>query len=45
MSAGLSLVAIETNLVDIIWEKYDRPSPPSDGVSVLGIEYTGNFLY
>ncbi|XP_032229694.1 xaa-Pro aminopeptidase 1 isoform X1 [Nematostella vectensis] len=40
-SAGLTLVHTETNLVDIVWEKHDRPCPPSDGVMPLGLSYTG----
>lgn len=38
-SAGHSLVAVQENLIDAIWE--DRPARPSTQLSVLGLGYTG----
>uniref|UniRef100_A0A673JEM3 Xaa-Pro aminopeptidase 1 n=1 Tax=Sinocyclocheilus rhinocerous TaxID=307959 RepID=A0A673JEM3_9TELE len=38
-SAGHSLVAVQDNLIDTIWE--DRPAPPSTKLITLGLKYTG----
>ncbi|GAA6098049.1 xaa-Pro aminopeptidase 1 isoform X1 [Tachysurus ichikawai] len=38
-SAGHSLVAVQENLIDAVWE--DRPARPSNQLSVLGLSYTG----
>uniref|UniRef100_A0A4W4F960 Xaa-Pro aminopeptidase 1 n=1 Tax=Electrophorus electricus TaxID=8005 RepID=A0A4W4F960_ELEEL len=38
-SAGHSLVAVQQNLIDAIWE--DRPARPSTQLSALGLKYTG----
>lgn len=37
--AGHSLVAVQDNLIDIIWT--DRPERPSTQLRTLGLEYTG----
>ncbi|XP_068708734.1 xaa-Pro aminopeptidase 1-like [Montipora foliosa] len=41
LSAGLSLVFTEKNLVDLVWEDHDRPDPPNEGLMVLDISFTG----
>ncbi|XP_067252480.1 xaa-Pro aminopeptidase 1 isoform X2 [Chanodichthys erythropterus] len=38
-SAGHSLVAVQDNLIDAIWE--DRPPRPSTKLMALGLKYTG----
>lgn len=38
-SAGHSLVAVQDNLIDAIWE--DRPTRPSTKLIALGLKYTG----
>lgn len=38
-SAGHSLVAVQANLIDAVWE--DRPSRPSTKLIALGLKYTG----
>lgn len=38
-AAGLSLVPITTNLIDVIWE--DRPTPPCNTIQPLSVKYTG----
>lgn len=38
-SAGHSLVAVQDNLIDAIWE--DRPPRPSTKLIALGLKYTG----
>ncbi|KAG1939871.1 xaa-Pro aminopeptidase 1 isoform X1 [Pimephales promelas] len=38
-SAGHSLVAVQENLIDAIWE--DRPTRPSTKLIALGLKYTG----
>jgi len=40
-AAGLSLVFTEKNLVDLVWEDHGRPDPPSEGLMVLDIAFTG----
>ena len=40
-SSGLSLVYTEQNLVDIVWEEHCRPKPPSEGLIVMDVSYTG----
>ncbi|XP_031144945.1 xaa-Pro aminopeptidase 1 isoform X1 [Sander lucioperca] len=38
-SAGHSLVAVQDNLIDVVW--MDRPERPSTQLRTLGLEYTG----
>uniref|UniRef100_A0A8C2I4G8 Xaa-Pro aminopeptidase 1 n=1 Tax=Cyprinus carpio TaxID=7962 RepID=A0A8C2I4G8_CYPCA len=38
-SAGHSLVAVQDNLIDVIWE--DRPARPSTKLITLGLKHTG----
>lgn len=38
-SAGHSLVAMQDNLIDVVWE--DRPARPSTQLITLGLDYTG----
>ncbi|PWA14938.1 hypothetical protein CCH79_00014248 [Gambusia affinis] len=38
-SAGHSLVAVQDNLIDVVWT--DRPERPSTQLRTLGLEYTG----
>ncbi|CAL9700505.1 unnamed protein product [Knipowitschia caucasica] len=38
-SAGHSLVAVQENMIDVIWS--DRPERPSTQLRTLGLEYTG----
>uniref|UniRef100_A0A3Q3IBY6 X-prolyl aminopeptidase (aminopeptidase P) 1, soluble n=1 Tax=Monopterus albus TaxID=43700 RepID=A0A3Q3IBY6_MONAL len=38
-SAGHSLVAVQENLIDVVWT--DRPERPSTPLRALGVEYTG----
>uniref|UniRef100_A0A8C5HEY7 Xaa-Pro aminopeptidase 1 n=1 Tax=Gouania willdenowi TaxID=441366 RepID=A0A8C5HEY7_GOUWI len=38
-SAGHSLVALQDNLIDVVW--IDRPERPSKQLRTLGLEYTG----
>merc|ERR1712168_208501 len=38
-SAGHSLVTMQDNLIDVVWE--DRPARPSTQLITLGLEYTG----
>lgn len=38
-SAGHSLVAVQDNLIDVVWP--DRPERPSTQLHALGLEYTG----
>lgn len=38
-AAGISLVPITTNLIDVIWE--DRPTPPCNTIQPLSVKYTG----
>ncbi|KAL9982844.1 hypothetical protein ACROYT_G004953 [Oculina patagonica] len=40
-SAGLSLVFTEKNLVDLVWEDHSRPDPPTEGLMVMDISFTG----
>ena len=40
-SGGLSLVFTEKNLIDQVWEEHGRPDPPTDGLMVLDISFTG----
>lgn len=40
-SAGLSLVFTEKNLVDLVWEDHSRPDPPTAGLMVMDISFTG----
>lgn len=40
-SAGHSLVAVEDNLIDVVWT--DRPERPSTQLRTLGLEYTGQY--
>lgn len=37
--AGHSLVAVQDNLIDVVWT--DRPERPSTQLRTLGLEYTG----
>lgn len=41
-SAGHSLVAVQDNLIDVVWP--DRPERPSTQLRTLGLEYTGQCL-
>lgn len=41
LSAGLSLVFTEKNLVDLVWEEHSRPDPPTAGLMVMDISFTG----
>lgn len=41
-SAGMSLIPVTTNLIDLIWT--DRPAPPCAIVEPLSIQYSGNFF-
>uniref|UniRef100_A0A7N8YEG4 Xaa-Pro aminopeptidase 1 n=1 Tax=Mastacembelus armatus TaxID=205130 RepID=A0A7N8YEG4_9TELE len=38
-SAGHSLVAVQDNMIDVVWT--DRPERPSTPLRTLGLEYTG----
>lgn len=38
-SAGHSLVAVQDNLIDVVWT--DRPERSSTQLRTLGLEYTG----
>lgn len=38
-SAGHSLVAVQDNLIDVVWT--DRPERPSTQLRTLGLDYTG----
>ena len=37
--AGHSLVAVQKNLIDVVWT--DRPERPSTQLRTLGLQYTG----
>ncbi|CAJ1053226.1 hypothetical protein EPR50_G00014820 [Xyrichtys novacula] len=39
ISAGHSLVAVQDNLIDVVWT--DRPERPSTQLRILGLDYTG----
>lgn len=39
-AAGIHLVAIENNLVDIVWDK-EKPSRPTGSAMPLELKYTG----
>ena len=43
-AAGLSLVSTETNLVDQVWEDHGRPDPPNEGLIVMDMSYTGQYI-
>ena len=39
VSSGHSLIPIQPNLIDIIWD--EKPLPPRNSIEPLGIEFTG----
>ena len=39
VSSGHSLIPIQPNLIDILWD--EKPLPPRNSIEPLGIEFTG----